>query len=373
MSVKLSTRVAKEVLKARGLEGKATIADLKKAAAPLDVDGPGYLARDELERGAAALEAALGGAPSAERKRMDAAKEALLGKGVRVVDADLQRALKHVVDKAAPNAIDVAAWAIGEAHRLAALDAGKLALPARPTAQAHATDFDAALNRRKLSSTFSYQGGPVKVAFFDADDTLRTAPSKKVSANGPKDAALLPGVADELKRLAAAGYLIAIASNQNGVEQGYVTLADADEALAYTADMIRALGGDVHWIDCADKRDGDRKPGTGMRDRLQRTLIETYGPQAVIDPAATQMVGDGAYKQGVPRPDGRQGVDFSDSDRMFADAMGVKFVEPDVQFGWADVGLHRMGGIDGRAAFVDRFAVGKTSSSSPLLAYLGGR
>lgn len=373
MGVKLSTRVAGDVLRARGLEGRATVDDLKQAAAPLDVEGPGYLSRDELERGASALAERLGHAPTPERRQLDAAKATLLQAGIRVVDADVLGAAKHVHDPAAPDAIDVAARGILLAHQLVALDAGKIALPARPTTRAQAKDADPALPRRQLSSTYVYRGGPVKVAFFDADDTLRTAPSKKVSANGPRDAVLLPGVAETLSRLAADGYLIAIASNQNGVEMGHVTLQDSVEALAYTADMIRALGGEVHWIDCAEKRDQDRKPGVGMRDRLQQTLFDAFGPGAVIDAAATQMVGDGAWKLGAPRPDGRTGVDFSDSDRRFAEAMGVSFIEPDVAFGWAALDMHRVGGFDGRASFLERFAVGRTSSQSPLSTLLAAR
>ena len=50
------------------------------------------------------------------------------------------------------------------------------------------------LGRQRIASSFVPPSGPVKVAFFDADSTRRVAPSGKVSANGPTDVALLPGV-----------------------------------------------------------------------------------------------------------------------------------------------------------------------------------
>lgn len=312
------------------------------------------------------------GGVAVDRARLDAAKERLAAAGVRVVDADLVEALAHLADPTAVDALDVAADVVLDARRLRALDDPAAPLPPRPATQARASDAVDDLSRRKLSSTYAYAGGPVKVAFFDADDTFRTSRSGAVSANGPRDVALLPGVADAMKRLAADGWLIAFASNQAGVADGHVTLADADEALAYAADLIRAAGGDVHWIDFAEARDADRKPGTGMRDRLQRTLRDAFGPQATIEPSST-MCGDGAWKRGEVRPDGTPGRDWTNTDRKFAEACGLVFVEPDAMFGWSRVGMQRVDGLATRDAWIERFAAGRPSTTSPLLAWLGGR
>src|SRR6188508_2373519 len=59
----------------------------------------------------------------------------------------------------------------------------------------------------------------VRVAFFDADSTLRVAKNYTVSANGPKDVNILPFVGPKIAELNAQGYLVAIVSNQGGISK----------------------------------------------------------------------------------------------------------------------------------------------------------
>lgn len=176
----------------------------------------------------------------------------------------------------------------------------------------------------------------IKVAFFDADKTLRVAPSGGLSANGPRDVMLLPFVAEKLGELAREGFLIAIVSNQAGIPRE-VSQADADAALRHTVRLIRRAGGQVHYYDFAARRNDDRKPGTGMARRLEHRLVENFG--ARIDLERSIMVGDSAYAAGDRRPDGKPGDHHSNADRLFAERLGVAFREPADFFGWRAHGV----------------------------------
>jgi DNA 3'-phosphatase len=214
-----------------------------------------------------------------------------------------------------------------------------MATPA--TTQATADPAPAAgLARQQLAASYQRPGpGAIKVAFVDADSTLRVSLSGSVSANGPKDVALLPNVGPSLKQLVDEGYLIAIVSNQAGVEQGHVTLQDADAALQYTVELVRQAGGEVHWVDFAEAKDDRRKPDIGMARDLEAFLVDKFGPDAKIDKGTSVMIGDSAYKKGEPRPDGTPGTHFSNSDRLFAEKLGVPFREPADAFGWRALGV----------------------------------
>lgn len=195
------------------------------------------------------------------------------------------------------------------------------------------------LGRRKFADSYRFpQDGAVKVAFFDADKTLRVSLSGSVSANGPKDVMLLPWVSGTLAALARKGYLIVIVSNQAGVPKR-VSLKDSDAALSYAVELIRREGGEAHYYDFAEKRNADRKPGVGMALRLERSLKEKYGPSARIDKWRSMMVGDSAYKKTDTRPDGKPGAHFSNADRLFAEAFKIPFHEPADFFGWRAHGI----------------------------------
>ncbi|NLI77052.1 MAG: HAD-IIIA family hydrolase [Candidatus Riflebacteria bacterium] len=199
--------------------------------------------------------------------------------------------------------------------------------------------------RRLISPAFRppAAGGKVRLALFDADSTLRVAPSGSPSANTPDDVAVLPLVAPVLARLASEGYLIAIQSNQAGIEHGYITLEIAEKAFQNTLAQLAAQGGVVHYYDFAEKKDGDRKPGTGMGERLATLVQERLGRE--IDWEGSFMVGDSAWKAGVDQePDGTPGDDIGNNDRQFAENLrkkfgGVAFHHPRDFFGWAKFGV----------------------------------
>jgi DNA 3'-phosphatase len=187
--------------------------------------------------------------------------------------------------------------------------------------------------RQILDSSFVITDSKVKVAFFDADSTLRKSKSGKFIVGEPSDVEILSGVVEKIKELNAQGYLIAVVSNQGGVPK-QVSYENADQTLLATLQMIRDQGAVIHYYDFAEGKNENRKPGTGMAKNLQRVLDMDFPEGVKIDYAQSFMVGDAAYKKGELRPDGTKGNDFSNSDRLFAEAIKVPFEEARYFFGW---------------------------------------
>jgi len=202
--------------------------------------------------------------------------------------------------------------------------------------------------RRSLESYQCPEGdGLIPVAFFDADSTLRISRSGSPTADTAEDVYTLPFVAARIADVNAEGYLVAIASNQGGVSKGVQSYEDAEGGLITATRYIAQLGGKIDWIDFAENYDDFRKPAGGMGKLLDETLVETCGRG--IDWERSYMIGDAGYKEGTadvhPSPTigpcqdtapGRPGDDFTNSDRGFAETLGITFHEPTDFFGWCE-------------------------------------
>jgi DNA 3'-phosphatase len=212
--------------------------------------------------------------------------------------------------------------------------------------------------RRVLAPSFTPASGPVKIAFFDADSTLRVAPSGKPSANSATDVAILPMVAPKLAELASEGYLIAVVSNQAGVKYGHVTLPVADAALKFCLQQLTDLGGVLHYYDFAEDEDDNRKPEIGMGKRLVELVEKKL--QRQVDWKNSFMVGDSGWKKGVDtEPEGGPGEDHSSSDRQFAENMAkaygsCPFHHPRKFFGWLNYGVRNFSTYKDLEAFYQK-------------------
>lgn len=193
--------------------------------------------------------------------------------------------------------------------------------------------------RKFLKRDFKVVDGKVKVAFFDFDDTVRTAPSGNVTAKNADDVYVLPGVGDRIARLVEEGYLVVGATNQGGVDLGYTTFEEAEKAALKTISEISKQNpkAQFHYFDMATGGAGDyySKPNIGMGTHLEM-LLKQQGLS--VDWANSFMVGDAQYKKEQMTPRGSRGSDFSDTDRRFAENLGIRSIHPRDFFGWsADV------------------------------------
>ncbi len=198
------------------------------------------------------------------------------------------------------------------------------------------TGIEPSERRKLINKGFDTKNNRVKVAFFDADSTLRLAPSKSVSANGPTDVAILPGVAAKIAELNAQGFLVAIVSNQGGVAEGHVSLTVADQALRYTMKLIQDQNPNAkfHYYDMAERGKGDyfTKPSIGMGKYLELIL---KNQDLEIDWESSFMVGDSRFKKDAITPVGTAGADFSDADRLFAQNLDLRCYDPRTFFSWS--------------------------------------
>lgn len=210
--------------------------------------------------------------------------------------------------------------------------------------------------RRELSFTCPKGKAPIKVAFFDADSTLRVSKQNAVTANAVDDVDVLPFAAKFIKARSKEGFLVAVVSNQGGVAAGKTTFEIAEGALLTTAKKLSKLGGRVNYIDFAEAEDDNRKPERGMADRLDTALKQKCGRG--IDFELSTMTGDSGYKKDKdgPHPDGRPADDFSNSDRLFAENVGIPFAEPTDAFGWREFGVYNVLGERELLPFLDKIS-----------------
>ena len=119
----------------------------------------------------------------------------------------------------------------------------------------------------------------------------------------PEGVVVLPGVPETLRRLAGAGFVLAVASNQAGVARGLFTEEDIRAVNARTAELLDAGGSPsiAGWYWCPHHPDFTgpcdcRKPQPGMLKRAAEELD--------LDLGRSWMVGDHPVDAGAARAAG---------------------------------------------------------------------
>jgi histidinol-phosphate phosphatase family protein len=119
-----------------------------------------------------------------------------------------------------------------------------------------------------------------------------------------EDYRLLDGVAPALRRLAAAGWRLAIVTNQSGIARGYYGVADFERFQAWLAADLAGRGVAIEAsYFCPHLPDAGcacRKPATGMLERAREELGADLG--------ASWVVGDHAVDAELARRAGCAGA-----------------------------------------------------------------
>jgi D-glycero-D-manno-heptose 1,7-bisphosphate phosphatase len=163
--------------------------------------------------------------------------------------------------------------------------------------------------------TDSREGLPTRLVVLDRDGTLvdfvrDVELGSVVSAFHPKQLRLLPGVIDGLRRLAACGYRIAIATNQPGAAKGEAPVEAIERTNAALVGRLEAEGIPVAALACClHHPEGGpggeprlvrpcdcRKPGPGLIQQLLTSLR--------VAPTHAWMVGDSLADFGAARAAG---------------------------------------------------------------------
>lgn len=149
-----------------------------------------------------------------------------------------------------------------------------------------------------------------RALFLDYDGTLRKTKSGQIYPRDPNDVELLPNRREVVARYRDEGWLLFGVSNQSGVATGHLTREAAEACFARTHEL---LGVELELRFCPHPY---RPVGCWCRKPLPGMGVELILEHGV-DPAASVMVGD------------------MDSDRAFAEGLGIPYVPAETFFSQA--------------------------------------
>lgn len=155
------------------------------------------------------------------------------------------------------------------------------------------------------------------IIFSDLDGTLIKTISGETFPKGIWDMKLRFDVLDTIKKLNPE--YILIASNQGGIENGFVDNYNFDVKLDYISIAIcEYCNCKCYALYCPtnDKSDQYRKPHTGMLEELLKKYV---GDDFDYIKQKSLMIGDASGKEGQ----------FSDSDKKTAENFGIDYIDVD--------------------------------------------
>ena len=154
-----------------------------------------------------------------------------------------------------------------------------------------------------------------KVIFSDLDGTLIKTISGKTFPKGIWDMQIRFEVLDAIKKLNP--QYILIASNQGGIESGFVDAHNFRIKSEYIARAIREYCGCkcyAMYCETNDKLDPYRKPNIGMLNDLTEGHV---GDDFYYIKSVSLMIGDASGKEGQ----------FSDNDKKTAENYGIDYMD----------------------------------------------
>lgn len=178
----------------------------------------------------------------------------------------------------------------------------------------------------------------LKLGCFDLDGTLVNTKSGANFARGSSDWCWFENAKDKVTREVEKGTILVIFTNQGGVtaSQGEISksytnlkerinlvVASLGKTVEYPLVLAapKRPGGKQKVISSAEKHEKMRKPATGMFERMEEFLKDALGEYS-IDKEQSYYVGDAAGRE----------LDFLDSDKAFAEAVGLPFHTPEEFF-----------------------------------------
>ena len=181
----------------------------------------------------------------------------------------------------------------------------------------------------KLFVKMSNNTGSSKIAAFDIDGTIITTKSGKVFPTDIHDWRILYSeIPGKLKQLISDGYKIVFITNQAGIAKGKMTI---QEFSVKVNNILKRLGVDALVFVSVSDTGYYRKPRPGVWKWLERR----GNSGVVVDRSQSFYCGDAAGRE-AGWSSGKK-KDFSCSDRLFADNLGLERVhlllhQPDLDF-----------------------------------------
>ncbi len=123
----------------------------------------------------------------------------------------------------------------------------------------------------------------IKLLLVDKDETLTTTVSGETFVQSPSDQTPLPGVREALFLYAAAGWKIAICSNQGGVALGHKTLNAAIAEMRFCLQLFSGIS-EGYFCPCAPKKPGDHCWVVHRRPDFERAIDWTINWKGVDEP-----------------------------------------------------------------------------------------
>jgi D-glycero-D-manno-heptose 1,7-bisphosphate phosphatase len=144
----------------------------------------------------------------------------------------------------------------------------------------------------------------MKVAFLDRDGVLNLKPPNVYYVTRMEDFLISPGAVEGIAALVGLGYRVMVATNQRAVAKGLLPMEVLEAMHRRLSEAVAEAGGRIdRFYICPHEKDSCecRKPKPGL-------FLQAFRDYPEIDRAASFFAGD------------------SDSDRVAADAAGLKFI-----------------------------------------------